>query len=78
MDFAVGIAAREAVEVVHVLGVHADDAVVGVVVGGGHKRGAALCKRDAVRTQDFARAAVGVAAEFVAMERLRRDTDLAH
>jgi len=36
-DLAVGIAAREAVEVVHVLGVHADDAVERRIVGGGHE-----------------------------------------
>ena len=75
-DFVVGIAARETVEVAHVLCVHADDAVIGVVVGGSHECRAPLRERDAVRTQDFARAAMCVAAELVAVEGFGCDADL--
>ena len=69
-DFAVGVAAREAVEVVHVLGVHADDDVECAVVGGGHECRTPLAEWNAMCTQDFACAAMGVAADLVTVERL--------
>ena len=68
VDFAVGVAARESVEVVHVLGVHADDDVECAVVGGGHQCGATFLERDVMCAQYFACAAMGVAADLVAME----------
>lgn len=74
-DFASGVAAREACKVVHVLCVHADDAVIGVVIGGDHECRAPLRERDAVRAQDFARATMCVAAELVAVEGFGCDAD---
>ena len=67
-NFAVGIAAYETVEVVHVLGIHADDDVECAVVGGGHERCTSLAEWDAMRAQDFACAAMGVAADLVTVE----------
>lgn len=67
-NLAVGIAASEAVEVVRVLGIHADDDVECAVVGGGHERCTSLVEWDAMCAQYFACAAMGVAADLVAME----------
>ena len=69
-DFAVGVAAREAVEVVHVLGVHADDVIECAVVGGGHQCGATFLERNVLCAENFACAAMGVAADLVTVERL--------
>ena len=75
-DFAVGIAARESVEVVHVLGVHTDDDVECAVVGGGHECRTPLAEWNAMCTQDFACAAMGVAADLVAVECLGLHKDV--
>ena len=76
VDFAVGIAARESVEVVHVLGVHADDDVECAVVGGGHECRTPLAEWNAMCTQDFACAAMGVTADLVAVECLGLHKDV--
>ena len=75
VDFVLRIAGCETVKVAHVLCVHADDAVIGAVVDGSHQCCAPLRERDAVRTEDFACAAMRVAAKLVAVERLRRDAN---
>ena len=62
------IAAREAVEVVHVLGVHADDVIECAVVGGGHECCPSLAERDVMCAQYLACAAMGVTADLVAVE----------
>lgn len=60
----------------HILCVHADDEVIGVVVFGSHKCGAAFLERNSMRTQLFACAAMRVTADFVAMESLGVDRNL--
>lgn len=76
MDFVLRIAARETVEVVHVLGVHTDDDVECAVVGGGHECCASLAEWDVMRAQDFACAAMGVTADLVAVECLGLHKDV--
>ena len=60
----------------HVLGVHADDDVERAVVGGTHECCTPLAEWDAMCTQYFTCAAMGVAVDLVAVECLGLHKDV--
>lgn len=76
VEFGVGVAAEELQHVLHVVGIHADDEVVGVVVVGGEQACLMARASDAVFGEFLACHGVDGVAEFVIVGGCRGDEEV--